>query len=332
MRSWIALAICLAGARATADPHVLRMASVVPDGSGFARELKAMANEMQVATSGRVQIKLYLGAVAGEELQMLERVRRNQLDAIASAGMACEQLSPSLKVMRMPALFDGREDVHAVLSRLKAVWDREFLDNGFHNLGETTLGPAIIFARYPDRSLEELRRHVWWVWDADKMMANLFPALGIKTIKLPINQAVQAYEEGKVDGFTTTASAALAWQWSSTAKFYIDLPLAYVTGCLAISSRAFDAMAIEDQRVLMAAAAKAAARIEDVARETDKLLTSGLFKKQGLIQLKVDERFRQQYREASRQARNELAHTEVPQALLDRVEQVLLEVHGHLGR
>jgi hypothetical protein len=87
---------------------------------------------------------------------------------------------------------------------------REFLDNGFHNFGETTLGPAIILARYPDRSLEELRHHVWWVWDADKMMANIFPALGIKIIKLPINEAVSAYEADRVDGFTTTASAALA--------------------------------------------------------------------------------------------------------------------------
>jgi TRAP-type C4-dicarboxylate transport system substrate-binding protein len=328
----IAVAICLVAGPAAGEPHVVRMACIVPDGSGFARELKAMANEMQTASQGRVHVKLYLGAVAGDELEMLARIRRGQLDGMASAGMACEQLSPSLKVMRMPALFDSREDVHAVLSRLKAIWDKEFLGNGFRNLGETLIGPAFVFARHPDRSLEDLRRHVWWVWDSDRMMANLFPALGIKTLSLPIHEAARAYEAGKVDGFTITPSAALAFQWSSTAKYYINLPLAYVTGCLAMSSRLFDALDIADQQALLSAAAKAVIRIEDVARETDRQLMNGLFKRQGLLEVKPDERFRQQYRDAARQARHELARSEVPQALLDQVEGLLVEAHGHLGR
>jgi len=328
----IALAIWMGAGWAWADPQPLRLASVVPDGSGFARELKAMAIEVESASSGRVHIKLYLGAVAGDELEMLERVRRGQLDGVASAGMACEQISPSLKVMRMPGLFESRDDHRAVLGRLKAVWDREFLDHGFHNLGETLVGPAIVFSRYPERSIADLRKHVYWIWDADKTMAEIFPVLGLKTLALPIYEAARAYEQGRVDGFTMTPMGALAFQWSSTARYYIDLPLAYVTGCLAIASRAFDALGIGDQQALSAAAAKAAARIGDVTEQMDHELVTGLFRRQGLQQVKVDALFWQQYRDSTREARAVLARREVPPALLERVEGLLVEVRGHHGR
>jgi TRAP-type C4-dicarboxylate transport system substrate-binding protein len=105
-----------------------------------------------------------------------------------------------------------------------------------------------------------------------------------------------------------------------------------VTGCLAISSRAFDALSIADQQALMAAAAKAAVRIEDAGREMDRQLLSGLFKRQGLIEVKPDPTLRQQFHDVTRQARSSLARTEVPQALLDKVEGLLVEIHGHLGR
>jgi TRAP-type C4-dicarboxylate transport system substrate-binding protein len=332
VRRLIAFAICLAGGSVGAEPHVLRLASVVPDGSGFARELKALAAEMEQGSSGRVRVKLYLGAMTGDELHMVERVRRDQLDGWASAGMACEQVSQSMKVMRMPGLFESHDDARSVLSRLKPVWDKEFLESGYRNLAETVVGAAIPLARYPDRTFEQMKKRVWWVWDADHTMKDVFPVLGLKTLALPIYEAARAYEEGRVDGFTMTPSGALAFQWSSTAKYYINLPLAWVTGCMAISSRAFDQLDFADQQVLLGAAAKAAARIEDVGREMDQQLLGGLFKRQGLVEVQLDPSFRQVFHDNARRARAELARREVPQALLDRVEGLLAEVHGHHGR
>src|SRR5207253_8784747 len=72
MRALVA-ALLLASV-AHAEPVTLRLATVAPDGTGWARELKAFGREVTTATHDNVQVKWYLGGIAGDELQQHERV------------------------------------------------------------------------------------------------------------------------------------------------------------------------------------------------------------------------------------------------------------------
>ncbi|HEX6837247.1 MAG TPA: TRAP transporter substrate-binding protein DctP, partial [Polyangia bacterium] len=132
MRCFCATAIVLFVAMLVARPaaadaeHVLRISSIAPEGTGYARELRALGAETLAQTQGRVRIKTYFGAVAGEEQNAWERVQRGQLDGVASAAMLCEQLAPTMRVMRLPGLFKSRQEAIAVLTRLKPLADREF--------------------------------------------------------------------------------------------------------------------------------------------------------------------------------------------------------------
>ena len=58
--------------------------------------------------------KWYFGGIAGNELQMLERMRKNQLDAVLSGGMMCMKLSPSMRVLRLLGLFQSRAEASYV--------------------------------------------------------------------------------------------------------------------------------------------------------------------------------------------------------------------------
>lgn len=219
--------------RADAE-HVLRISSIAPEGTSYARELRALGAEAQTLTQGRVRIKTYFGAVAGEEHNAWERVQRGQLDGVASAAMLCEQLSPTMRVMRLPGLFRSREEVIAVMSRLKPLTDREFERAGARNLGDVMVGPVILFTRQPVRTLAEMRQHTFWIWDADKVMTSIYPALGLSVLPLPIYDAAHAFELKRHDGFVATPVAALAFQWSTLARYYEPLRIAYLVGCLAM--------------------------------------------------------------------------------------------------
>src|SRR6476659_6363188 len=65
---------------ARADEVVLRLASVAPSGTAWARELKAFARDVEAATNGAVRIKWYLGAITGDEAESIARIGRKQLD------------------------------------------------------------------------------------------------------------------------------------------------------------------------------------------------------------------------------------------------------------
>ncbi len=80
---------------------VIRMATVAPDGTSWARELKAFDREVQTVTHGQVRVKWYFGAIAGGEDEVKERIERNQLDGAASGGMMCQRVAPSMRVTRV---------------------------------------------------------------------------------------------------------------------------------------------------------------------------------------------------------------------------------------
>src|SRR3954464_12165284 len=94
-------------------PPSLRMATLVPDGTAWARELKAFAREVEDGAS--LKVKIYWGGIAGDEREMVSRARRGQLDAIAGAAV-CTELAPSLQVTRLQGLFPNR-DAHEKLIR-----------------------------------------------------------------------------------------------------------------------------------------------------------------------------------------------------------------------
>src|SRR5690348_13261182 len=119
------LALALLGAPAHADPVVLRMASIAPDGTGWARELKAFARDVEAGSHGQLKIKWYFGGIAGDESQVPQRIRKGQLDGEAAA-ITCARLAPSLKVLRVVGLFRQREEASYVLSRLQPTVTREF--------------------------------------------------------------------------------------------------------------------------------------------------------------------------------------------------------------
>jgi TRAP-type C4-dicarboxylate transport system substrate-binding protein len=326
----LALAVLLAAAPASSEPeHVIRISSIAPEGTGYARELRAMAQEISTATQGRVRIKLYLGGVAGDEPEARGRIQRNQLDGVASAAMLCEQLAPSMRVMRVPGLFHSREEAAAVLARLQPIAHREFEASGFHNLGGVMVGPVILFTRTPVRSIADVQQHTYWIWDADTVMRPIYPLLGFHILALPISEAGPAFDRGQHDGFVATPAAALAFQWSAMARYYEKLVLAYLVGCLVVANRAIDELSIADQQAVRAAAAKATARTDMVGRDMDQQLLGGMFSRQGIVEIKVPQSFRAEFDVSAKKVRAVLLERHLVDAgIVAKVEDILTEIRA----
>src|SRR6476659_799604 len=166
MRQAVALLITLtfASSLAHAEPPTLRLATIAPEGSGWAREFGAWARDIEAGTHGAVRVKMYYSAIGGDDLSVLDRIKRDQLDG-GIGSESCIRLGPSLRVTRIFGLFQSREESFYVLGRLTQILDAEFLKHGFINLGEATLGPEMLFTRSPVHNLAELRKPVLWVWD-----------------------------------------------------------------------------------------------------------------------------------------------------------------------
>jgi TRAP-type C4-dicarboxylate transport system substrate-binding protein len=286
---------------------VLRFGTVAPDGTSWARIAKQTGADLAAATHGQVVSKWYFGGIAGDELQMLARVRKDQLDGIVSAGMLCEKLSPSMRVLRMVGLFQTRDESGYVAGRLKPLFDEDFRKEGFVNLGDVGIGPDLIFSRVPIRDMQQLRKTALWTWNLDEVFVASFTMLHMQVVPMPIDHAYAAYENGRVDGFLAVPTAALGFQWSTQARYVTDLHISFLRACILISTRAFDPLPIEARNALLTSSARGLMQLENKGREQDEQLLGGLFAKQGLKTVAASEAFRADFFAQARAVRDQLA-------------------------
>jgi len=304
----VAAALVVAGAGdARGEPIVLRFGTVAPDGTAWARIAKQTTVDLTAATHGQVTSKWYFGGIAGDELQMLARVKKEQLDGIVSGGMLCEKLSPSMRVLRLVGLFQTRDESAYVAGRLKPLFDEDFRKQGFVNLGDVGIGPDLIFSREPVRNMADLKRVKLWTWNLDEVFVATWPMLGMHVVPLPIDEAYRAYESRAVDGFVAVPTAALGFQWSTEARYVTDLRVGFLRACIIISTRAFDPLPLEARNALLNSSATGMTRLEQMGRDSDEQLLGSLFARQGLKTIVADESFRADFFAQARAARDQLA-------------------------
>jgi TRAP-type C4-dicarboxylate transport system substrate-binding protein len=309
---------------ARAEQTVLRLAAIAPEGTAWAREVKAFARDVETATGGQVRVKWYLGGIAGDELASIDRIRRGQLDGAALA-VSCSELAPSLRVTRIIGLFRNRGEARFVFSRLFSLVAEELHKAGFTGLGISAFGSDIIFSQTPVRSLDDLRRQRPWIWNLDKVWREEWPLLGVHAVALPVESASSALDHGTIDGFLALPTAALAYQWSTQVKYYTPFVVGYLPACLVMSDRTFDALSTAAQKEVRTAAAKLTVRFDDVNEDLERQLLGGLFQKQGLSSVPISPTFRAELFAEARRARDQLPDSVVPHALLEKVNAWLAD-------
>jgi TRAP-type transport system periplasmic protein len=307
-----------------ADPVTLRFAAIAPDGTAWARELKAFARDVENTTNGELKIKWYLSGIAGDELTALERVKHGQLDGEAGA-IFCQRLAPSLRVMRLVGQFQSRDEAIYVMGRMKPQLDEEFRKSGFANLGEGIFGIDVLFSRQPVRSMDDLKRGRYWAWNLDPIVQATLPEMGLKTSSTSLDELAAAYHDKQVDAFFAVPSAALAYQWSTQVGFVAPFDVSVLPACITVANSAMDPLPIDHQNALRTSAAKFMARFNQVSHDLETGLMNGLFEKQGLVKVQVPPTLRSDFYAAAHAARQKLGDKLVPAALMSSVEKMVAE-------
>jgi len=331
MRGLIAIAIVVAAAsHARADePRVMRIATAAPEGSGWARDFAAWARAIELRTNGAVKVKMYFSGKAGSELEVKDRIDKGQLDGSISGGMMCARVMPSMNVLRVTGVFQNRAETQYVVNQLRPRLAKEANARGYALLGAAAVGASTVFSRTPVTNMKELRALKLWRWDLDEVAITLNRTMGLDVVPLNLEQAGRAYDNGKVDGFYAIPAGALAFQWYAQTKYVIDLPSDYLIGCILVKSSSFDQLTDREREVFVSETAKVELRINDIAERQDReLITGGVFGRQGNKLVRVSAKFRAEFFEAARQAREKLDTKLVPRELINEVLGMLADYRG----
>src|SRR5262249_37714863 len=115
-------AVCvalLAACPVQAQGVVVKMATLVPDGSSWHLILKETADQWNKLSDGRVTVRLFAGGVAGDDPDVVRKMRLGTLQAglLTSVGMA--EIDKSVYALGVPLMYRSYEEVYHVLGKMR---------------------------------------------------------------------------------------------------------------------------------------------------------------------------------------------------------------------
>lgn len=220
--------------------YIIKFATVAPDGSAWVKHLRLLDKDIRKKTNNRLQIRIYAGGIAGDELDVLKKIRIGQIHCAAFSGVGFGQILPMVRVMDLPFLFPDDHTTDVVHNELLNFFSEQFRKKGFELLAWAEVGNVHIFSKKPIRKIQDLSGLKIWAWAGDPIAKETFKAMGINPIPLAITDVNTSLHTGMLNTVYAPPLGALALQWDNTMKYMQELPLVHSTGAILISSRYFN--------------------------------------------------------------------------------------------
>ena len=284
MRWAAAVAVLLAALPASAQKaRVLRVGVIVPEGSSWMREAHAMAKEVIEKSGGRLAIRLLPNAAAGEEREMIARVRDGQLDGCGISISGARAIAPELSVFLLPRLVRTYAEYDELWDQLRPLINERLSARGFVMLARAEAGYQYVWSRTaPLRPLADLRHQKMWEWDDDVVTSEVAVALHLPVQRMGLYEALPALRSGRVEGlFTFPPLAVLAFQLHPEVKWALDWKINFLSGGIFVSKKVMDSLSEEDQRLLRTTSQKFETRLVRLMRD-DNERAMEIIKKQGV--------------------------------------------------
>jgi TRAP-type C4-dicarboxylate transport system substrate-binding protein len=256
-----------------ADKVVAKMATVAPEGTPWADQLKRFKQRVEAGTEGRVSVKGYLGGGLGDENVTAGEVKRGSIQLWGGSTGALATVVPELALFELPYLFRTYDEADHVIDRVLFA-DMERLlgsrglqvvfwaENGYRSFG-TTFGPVRTPADLRGKKMrsQESEVHI-----------EMYRAFGAAPVPIAVTEVLSSLQTKVVDGFDNTPLFTFAASWYQGIKDY-SLAEAIYQPALVVANKAwFDKLQPEDRRVLVADAEGEAKRGRIGVRELAPLL------------------------------------------------------------
>ncbi len=235
----IALAL-LAAPAAQAKKVTIRMATLAPKGSVFHTILGELGQAWKEASNGSVRVKVYAGGVAGDDGDVVRKIRLGTLSGglLTSAGIST--VHKAIHALQIPMALDSYAELDFVLDKLRPELDQVYLDNGFVVLAWVDAGWVRFFSDTAVVSPDDLAAKKLFVWAGQTEATEIWKAAGFNAVPLPSTEISTGLQTGLVNAIPTTPQAALLMQWHKHVGHMTDGRWAPLMGALVVSKKAWD--------------------------------------------------------------------------------------------
>ena len=268
------LAALIANVAIAQPNHLLKIATLAPEGSSYAKALRALDAEVRQQTGGNVGFKIYPGGVQGEETVVLRKMRIGQLHGGNFGGLGISKAFPDILALEMPFLFNSYAEVDYVLEKMDAFYRQGYAERGYVLLGWSDIGFVHILSQQPIATVEDMRAQKVWQLPDEPLTSVLFRLAGVSSVPLNIPDVLLGLQTNLIDVVYASPAVTIILQWFTRAKYITQLPINYTLGALLIDKRAFDKIPAADREHIRRIAQQQMAALGQRSRqENDEAMT-----------------------------------------------------------
>lgn len=275
------IAMALPHASWAAGEIVIKAATLVPQGSEWHKILQEMGAEWQKASGGRVVLRLYPGGVAGDDADLVRKMRLGTLDAGVLTVGGLSAIDRGVLAVEIPLAYANEQEIDCVMERIAPQLEKRFESKGFIVLGWSEGGWAHFFTKYPVRTPDDMKKLKMFVWAGDDQYIELWKKSGFNPVPLPSTEISTALQTGLVNGITMNTQGVLLLQYYKQVKYMTDFKWAMFMGGIVITKQAWEKIPADLRPALKEAAIKACGNLRDFSRQSEAKDLEAL-KKQGL--------------------------------------------------
>lgn len=299
----------------------LRLATLAPRGSSWARVFNAWNNSLRQATDNQLSLRMYYGGSQGDERDVIRKIRIGQLDGASVTATGLSLIVRSILVLQAPGVIQNYRQLDRARAAMTSDFAAQFRANGVRLLGWGDVGEGRIFSNRPINRPRDLRSVRPWQWRDDSMFGEFLSVVGATGVRLGVPEVLPALSTGQIDTVVASATAVSALQWHTRVTHVTQQANSILIGATILSNDKYESLSPELQTALDETSERAHRTLVARIRRDDRRFYTALTTRHGLTAVDISPH-QAEWDEAARQTRERLAGRLFPRALMERVMRV----------
>ncbi|MBW1988727.1 MAG: TRAP transporter substrate-binding protein DctP [Deltaproteobacteria bacterium] len=239
-----ALALVLAAATtASAENYRWKIATLAPDGVGWARQVKLILFPwLTEITHGEMNPKVYWGGVMGDDEDYVKKMRIGQLDGAGFSGQGVNLAVPEMSVLELPFIFRDYDEVDYVKSKMRGAFDKLARENGYMLLAWIDQDFDQMYSvNWPLSKPEHFVKSRFLTWYGPLEEA-LLRSLGARPIPVNVPEITASIRQGVVDSSISPAIWMVGAQLYSKVRYVNPVRIRYSPAVILVTIKAWESL------------------------------------------------------------------------------------------
>lgn len=228
------------GAAEGNETITFRLALVDNEGTNYHKGAVEIADRVDEATDGRIQIDVVAGGALGDERGTVEMAMNGDLDIATAANPVITNWIPEMSILDQAFLWEDAEQAHAAVDGpVGELIEAAAEDMGVHVIGYMESGFRNVFSKNPITTPEEFSGVKIRTMQNEYHMA-AFEAFGAMPVAMPSGDQFTALQQGTIDAAENATSNMLANRFFEVITHHTTTEHAFVYILIIMSDEAWN--------------------------------------------------------------------------------------------